>query len=357
MKKPTSASSHPSADTQEQQDKKIEALCFAVLEHFPTMVFSKDANLRTRHNDQLGFRYVYFNALMDHTSGLKRLEMIGQNANDHFNPTDAQQYFIDDRQVMALPPNKDNAVAVLDFYESWIVPTGKHVNHTRKKNLGDTYMLGTFLIVDNLHLGKIAERRRSVLPPLSEAPPSPAPLFFSEAFEHLPVPVLVVSVVSPSSSSLSSSSSGIVLKNRAYHYAFGSAGATAAAAAAAAISKDGNEGEDEEEGEAAVDRYLLDLNLLAVPGEILERSNVVFSIGEGSRVKQHEKEQRGKEEVQKEETDEKEMPKWHVMQRPLCLVEREGEGKEEEGELVLVYVLWPQGDEGKAAAARAKLNQ
>ena len=307
------------------------------------MVFAKDANPQTRHNDQLGFRYAYFNALMDHTSGLKRLEMIGQNANDHFNPTDARQYFVDDRQVMALPPNDDDDSAVLDFYEPWVVPTGKHVNHTRKKNLGDAYMLGTFLIVDDLHLGKVAERRRSVLPPLSEAPPSPAPLFFSEAFEHLPVPALVVSVASSfPSSSLSPFSSDIVMKNRAYHHAFGSA---AAGAAAAVTNKD----EDEEEKEAAVDKYLLGLNSLAVPGEILERSNVVF--GEGER--RREDEQRGEEEAHMGEMDEMEMSKWHVMQRPVSLVEREGEG-EEEGELVLVYVLWPQGDESKAAAARAK---
>jgi PAS domain-containing protein len=369
MTSTSDTSSPPSVDPREHQDpkrkealcfavleqdpKRKEALCFAVIEEFPTMIFSKDASPQTRHNDRFGFRYVYFNALMDHVSGLKRLDMIGQNANDHFNPTDARQYFVDDRRVMTLPPNGDDDAAVLDFYEPWVVPTGKHVNHTRKKNLGDAYMLGTFLVVDDLHLGKVEERRRPVLLPLSEAPPSPAPYFFSEALEHLPVPVLVVSMASSSPSSSSSFSSSppvILLKNRAYHHAFGSP----AAATAAATSKDEDEGEDEGEAETAVDKYLLGLNSFAVPGAILERSNVVFGRGDRRRAKRRREEQRG-EEKGMEEVEENEITKWHVTQRPVPYVEREGERENDMGDLVLVYVLWPQGDESKAAAARAKL--
>lgn len=60
--------------------------------------------------------------------------------------------------------------------------------------------------------------------------------------------------------------------------------------------------------------------------------------GEGER--NREEEQRGEDEAHVGRVDEKEMPKWHVMQRPLRLVGKEGEGK-----LVLVYVLWSQGDE------------
>jgi len=347
-------SSPPSAGPREHQDLKKEslsfavleqdpdvkeALCFAVIEGFPTMIFSKDAQPETRHDDRLGFRYVYFNALMDHASGLKRLDMIGQNAYDHFNPTDAQQYFVDDRQVMALPPNRDEEAAVFEIYEPWVVPTGKHVNHTRKKNLGDAYMLGTFLVVDDVHLGKVQEKRRPVLLPLSEAPARPASYFFSEALEHLPVPVLVVSGASSSpssSSSFSSSPPAILLKNRAYHHAFGSLETATAAAAS----------ENEGGGGTAVDKYLLGLNSFAVPGEILERSNVALGRGDRGRARQHGEGQRGEAE---------QIPLWHIMQRPLRCAEREGERGNDTGDMIIVYVLWPQGDERKAAAAHAKL--
>ncbi len=200
---------------------------------------------------------------------------------DHFNAADAQQYFVDDRAVMALAPDDD--AAVMDFYEPWIVPTGHHTLHTRKKNLSGTYMLGTFLLADDVHLGKVQERRRPIAPPLSAPPPSPAPDFFTRALAHLPLPVLVAN---------STASSGeVVLKNRAYRHAFA-----------------------QDEG---VDAQLQAMNGLAAPGQILEKSNVVL----GTRHPDQ---------------------KWHVVQRPLA-----------DKELV-VYAIWPQGDEAKAKEAGPK---
>lgn len=145
---------------------------------------------------------------------------------------------------MALPPippgSPDDGSAVLEIYEPWKVRTGDHVVHTRKVNLGDSYMLGAFILVDDVHLGKVGsgmptyitrhppkrpavaplihgdihtqqlERRRPALPPKSPTPSGLEPGFFTQAFEALPIPVLVsVRGGGP-----------LVLKNAAYQQAF-----------------------------------------------------------------------------------------------------------------------------------------
>lgn len=314
----------------DQQQK--EALCFAILEHFPTMVFAKDADPRTRMDDQTGFCYVYFNALMDHASGFNRLDMIGQNALNHFNSVDARQYFLDDRRVMAL--SSQDPDAVLHFYEPWQVPSGKHVNHTRKRNLQDAFMLGTFLIVDEVHTGKNGRRCRQALPPLSTPPPSPSDSFFSRAFYDLPVPVLVVTSrarhASSSSSSLApppSTSTGL-MKNRLFCHLFSPEAAHVSNAECL---------------DTLVTSHLLGLNHLAEPGLILEWSNVVL----GEREVEDKASARGAKGGKR--------GLWHIMQRRLGDAElgKGGEVVSADG-LVLVYVLWPQGDEGQASLARAK---
>ncbi|TFJ80486.1 hypothetical protein NSK_008227 [Nannochloropsis salina CCMP1776] len=250
----------------DQQQK--EALCFAILEHFPTMVFAKDADPRTRMDDQTGFRYVYFNALMDHASGFNRLDMIGQNALNHFNSVDARQYFLDDHRVMAL--SSQDPDAVLDFYEPWQVPSGKHVNHTRKRNLQDAFMLGTFLIVDEVHTG--------------------------------------------------------LMKNRLFCHFFGPEAAHVSRAECL---------------DTLVTSHLLGLNHLAEPGLILEWSNVAL----GEREVEDKASARGAKGGKG--------GLWHIMQRRLGDAElgKEGVMVSADG-LVLVYVLWPQGDEGQASLAR-----
>lgn len=62
------------------------------------------------------------------------------------------------KQVMALPPippATPDGDAVLEIYEPWKVRTGDHVLHTHKVNLGDRFMLGAFILVDDVHLGEV----------------------------------------------------------------------------------------------------------------------------------------------------------------------------------------------------------
>ena len=53
---------------------------FQIIENFPNMVFSKDANVDTRDSYDKGFQYVYFNSIFDHASGFCRTNLIGENA-------------------------------------------------------------------------------------------------------------------------------------------------------------------------------------------------------------------------------------------------------------------------------------
>lgn len=112
---------------------------------------------------------------MNAASGFDRHEMIGQNAKDHFpvhygeravqvnvhkclhlgtDPAASGcrcpgRYFEDDQAVMELQAGDPSAVR--DIIEPWKVATGDHVLHTRKCNLSDRYMLGTFIKADELH--------------------------------------------------------------------------------------------------------------------------------------------------------------------------------------------------------------
>lgn len=65
-----------------------------------------------------------------------------------------ERYFDDDRAVMRLKPRDSSEV--LDIIEPWKVASGDHVLHTRKVNLEDRYMLGTFIKADEVHLGKVS---------------------------------------------------------------------------------------------------------------------------------------------------------------------------------------------------------
>lgn len=78
---------------------------------------------------------------------------VWQNAKDHF-PVHFERYFDDDRAVMRLKPRDSSEV--LDIIEPWKVASGDHVLHTRKVNLEDRYMLGTFIKADEVHLGKVS---------------------------------------------------------------------------------------------------------------------------------------------------------------------------------------------------------
>lgn len=163
-------------------------ICFEVIENFPVMIFSKDANPETRQSYQ-GFQYAYFNAIFDSASGFCRNNLIGQNARDHF-PVDYARYFTDDRAVMDLKSRDTDQV--LNLVEPWKVSKGDYVLHTRKVNLIDRYMLGTFIWADDVHMGVQEEKYRPIEPVTSTTPPPPYATYFEDAFEYLPVPVLIV---------------------------------------------------------------------------------------------------------------------------------------------------------------------
>lgn len=91
---------------------------------------------------------------------------------------------------------------------------GEFTLHTRKCNLDDRYMLGTFIKCTEIHQGKASgEIRRQALYPISSPPPIPhgEEGFFTRILENLPVPVLISS---------SGKDNRRLIKNRAYHHAF-----------------------------------------------------------------------------------------------------------------------------------------
>ena len=57
----------------------MDDLYFIVIENFPNMIFLKNAEKENRKNFDKGFKYVYFNSIMDHSSGFNRNDMIGNN--------------------------------------------------------------------------------------------------------------------------------------------------------------------------------------------------------------------------------------------------------------------------------------
>lgn len=53
---------------------------------------------------------------------------------------------------------------VLNLVEPWKVSKGDYVLHTRKVNLIDRYMLGTFIWADDVHMGVQEEKYRPIEP-------------------------------------------------------------------------------------------------------------------------------------------------------------------------------------------------